>query len=273
MTYSNNALYFHEIIEQYCFNLRGPHSRQKHQSYIETFSIENWEKLLQSAKEKHRLSSCLECALKQTDLQQAFSGPTFKPIQNFTSDVESLSLNTTASQLTQHVLSELQPVYEKAYGMSFTTVVSECAGSGLQQKPTKVERRGKRRIQQEVRDHINGQMRATDATNVLEGLSLKSYKRLRLAQAFETPEAKRNRYLNNPTSERKHSPKFENVTWDKEQVLADLRQWPVGNTINWSEFARQHSIPGRNGGQVAKEFAKENGIDVFSIDNRLHQQG
>ena len=179
-------------------------SPEKRQSYIETFSIENWEKLSQFAKEKHRLSSCLECALKQTDLQQAFPGPTFKPIQNFTSDVESLSLNTTASQLTQHVLSELQPVYEKAYGMSFTRAVSECVGSGLQQKPTKVERRrGKRKIQQEVRDHINGQMRATDATNVLEeGLSLKSYKRLRLAQAFETPEAKRNRYLNNPTSER-----------------------------------------------------------------------
>lgn len=181
----------------------------------------------------------MECALTQTDLQQGFPGPTFQPIQNFTSDVESLSLNITASQLTRHVLSELQPVYEKAYGVSFTTAVSECTESGLQQKPTKVERRrGKRRIQQECRDHMNGQMRATDAMHVLEeGLSLKSYKCLGFAQAFETPEARHNRCLNNPISERKHSPRFENVTWDKEQVLADLREWPVENTINWSEFA------------------------------------
>ena len=47
-----------------------------------------------------------------------------------------------------------------------------------------------------------------------------------------------------------------------------MREWPVGKVINWSEFAREHNIPGRNGGQVAKEYAEENGIDVFNLDNR-----
>lgn len=105
-------------------------------------------------------------------------------------------------------------------------------------------------------------MRATDALDVLsEGLSLRTYKRLRISQGFETPEAKRTRSV--PV--RKHSPMFENVSWNKENVLESLRQWPVGNIINWSEFARRHHI---HGGQVAKEFAKENGTDVFCLDNR-----
>ena len=109
-------------------------------------------------------------------------------------------------------------------------------------------------------------MQTTDALNVLaEGQSLKSYKRLRLAQAFETSEQKR---TTNPTPERKHSPQFENARWDKERVLADLRDWPIGSIINWSEFARHHGIPGKNGGQVAKEFAKENDIDVSKLDGR-----
>ena len=245
-------------------------SAEMRQSYLETFSIENWKKLSQSSKQKHRLSSCLECALKHFELQHVFPGPVFKPAQSFSSEVETLSSNMSAAQFTHHVLSELQPVYESAYGTSFTKAVSECKHSGLQQKPTKVEKKKyKRHIQQECRDHIQGQMQATDALNVLaEGQSLKSYKRLRLAQAFATPEAKRTRKENKPTPKRKHSPQFENVLWDKKCVLASLQTWPAEKIINWSEFAREHGIPGRNRGQVAKEFAKENGIDVFELDKR-----
>ena len=118
----------------------------------------------------------------------------------------------------------------------------------------------KRRIQQECRDHIQSQMQKTDTINLLaEGQSLKSYKRLRLAQAFETPEQKYNR-AKCSYSKRKHSPNFENITWDKQKVLSDLREWPIGTIINWSHFARKHCIPGRNAGQVAKEFAQSNGL-------------
>ena len=181
-----------------------------------------------------------------------------------------LSNNISAAQLTHHVLSELQPIYEGAYGTSFTRAMSEYKHSGLQQKPTKVEKKkSKRQIQQECRDHIQRQMRATDAMNVLtEGQSLKSYKRLRLAQAFETPEVKRTHKASNPMPKQKHSPQFEHVMWNKENVLTSLQQWPAEEIINWSGFAREHGIPGRNGGQVAKEFAKENGIDVFCLDRR-----
>ena len=89
---------------------------EKRHSYLECFSIENWKKLSQSSKTKHSLSSCFECALTQPDLQQAFPGATFQPVQSFTSEVESLSSNISSSHLTRHILSELQPVYEKAYG-------------------------------------------------------------------------------------------------------------------------------------------------------------
>ena len=159
-------------------------------------------------------------------------------------------------------------MYENAYGTSFTMAVSKSKGSGLQITPTRSEKRKtKRVIQLECRDHIQNQVRATDAMNVLaEGRSLKSYKRLRLAQGLESPEQKFIRAKTKCNLEQKHSPNFDNVTWDKEQALTDLREWSVGAIINWSAFARQHGISGRNGGQVAKEFAKENGIDVVALD-------
>ena len=234
----------------------------KRQCYIETFSIDSWKALTQLEKEKHTLQTCIECALTKHDLQAAFPGPTYTPtMSGFAREVEVLSRDMLEPELTRNILSELQPVYERTFGISFTTALS-----GLQQRQTEVERRkNKRRVQQQCRDQIYQQMRATDALDVLsEGLSLKSYKRLRMSQGFETPEAKLTRSI----SVRKHSPKFEMVSWDKENVIEDLRQWPVGKIINWSEFARKHGTAGKNAGQVAKEFARESGIDVFSLDNR-----
>ena len=131
---------------------------------------------------------------------------------------------------------------------------------GLQKKTTEAERkRLKRKIQTKCRDEINAHLQKADAIHVLaEGQSISSYKRMRLAQSFETPEQKANR--SNSVRKRKHSPRFENAIWDKEQVLADLRSWPTGKVLNWTQFAKEHNVPGHNAGQVVKEFATECGI-------------
>ena len=50
------------------------------------------------------------------------------------------------------------------------------------------------------------------------------------------------------------------------QRLNKLKYWSEGSTINWSEIAREFNIPGLNGGQTVKEFASENGINVFDLD-------
>ena len=41
--------------------------------------------------------------------------------------------------------------------------------------------------------------------------------------------------------------------------------WPPETPINWSAVAREHNIPGANGGQVAREFAETHGIDISQI--------
>ena len=122
----------------------------KRQEYIECFSIEKWKKLSEHSKKAHTLATCLECALTHAALQQVFPGPTFQPVPSFTTGIHSLSQDVSSLKLTHHILSELQPVYEATYGTSFTRSLSECKGSKLQQKPTKVDkRRVKRKLQQE----------------------------------------------------------------------------------------------------------------------------
>ena len=82
----------------------------------------------------------------------------------------------------------------------------------------------------------------------------RKYHQKRMAQSFDTPENCQ------PPPPKPHSPSFENVQWDTDQLESTLRNWPTGTPINWSAIARDHNIPGGNGGQVAKEFAMERGI-------------
>ena len=46
------------------------------------------------------------------------------------------------------------------------------------------------------------------------------------------------------------------TNWNTEQVLVDLRQMQPGVRINWSEFARNHGINAKNGGQIVRDFVK-----------------
>jgi len=69
-------------------------------------------------------------------------------------------------------------------------------------------------------------MGENDAITVLaENQSLNSYKRLRLSQSFETPQQTKERYEKCTPKQRKHSPLFDEVSWDKEKVQQDLEAW------------------------------------------------
>ena len=95
---------------------------------------------------------------------------------------------------------------------------------------------------------------------------------MRYAQSFETSKQKQERAAKWGIKECKHSPSFDSVTWDKEKVLQALQNWPTNETINWTKLAGDCGIPGRNRGQIAKEFAKENGLDTIKLDSRQPNQ-
>lgn len=96
------------------------------------------------------------------------------------------------------------------------------------------------------------------------GESQAQYHNKRMSVSFETKQLGPS-----PAKKQKsHSPSDENCSWDTGTVLNELREWPEGVRINWSEFARRHNVPGRNAGQVVKEFAKRHSIDTFTLDQR-----
>ena len=100
-------------------------------------------------------------------------------------------------------------------------------------------------------------------TLLTEGESKRKYQRKRIAQSFCSPD-------NQPRRKKKktHSPNFENVPWDSQQLKTTLRNWPTGNSINWSVVGREHGISGGNAGQIAKEFAEAQGIDISTATRK-----
>ena len=281
-TYINDATIFDGYghrdskFDRYCKGINGMFrkwsDRDSKQQYISHFSSNNWKQLSLKQKKRHSLANCKECAISHREQQTTFPGAMYNPATPIADSLKNIleSNNDSATTTTKQILGEIQPVFEKAYGKSFTDTLATCPGSGLQIKPTAADNKKlKRKLRRECRDHISTQLQENDALTVLaEGQSIASYKRMRFSQSFETAEQKRERAQATPLVRRKHSPNFDNVQWDKGGLLNRLQNWPEGEVINWTQLGREWNVPGENKGQTVKEYAMECGIDVEQLDHR-----
>jgi hypothetical protein len=236
------------------------HPTEAKSTYIAKFSSSNWKSLAKSEKQKHTLSCCNQCREEHYHLQQVF--PAQPVFHNPSPAVVSLSCAPTSEkELTTSVLKDLNGTYIQQFGHTFVhSVAQNCKDVEL--KKTKTEKkREQRNVLRKCRDQVNEQMAQTAAlTTLAEDESLSRYQRKRLSQSFEKPPA--------PKKLRTHSPSINNITMDKENVLNDLRDFPPATKINWSEFARTHGVNNKNGGQIIKQYATEQGVDVLKLECR-----
>ena len=52
------------------------------------------------------------------------------------------------------------------------------------------------------------------------------------------------------------------------RVLTETQAWSPDEQINWSQLAREYGITSPNGGQLIKEFLRENNIPTAKINQR-----
>ena len=176
---------------------------------------------------------------------------------------------------TRKALTIINQASEKTLGMPLSkAIIQYCPEEKVILKATDAERKRKQRqIMRKCTRHIENQMGQREALNMLaENQSQSFYKRMRISQSFETPEAKHCRYEENTPKPKKHSPNYANATWDSEKLRCTLESWPETETINWSKVPREHGITARNGGQIVKEFAAENGFDTTKLDRRTEKR-
>ena len=46
---------------------------------------------------------------------------------------------------------------------------------------------------------------------------------------------------------------------------------PESQQMNWSEIARRHNVPGRNGGHIVKTVVQENGVELSAFNAKVHK--
>ena len=209
-------------------------------------------------------ANCARCAELHSNRQSSFPlKPQYIPRPLVVLDQNALQ-RQGVKKFTSSVLMELNKVYELEVGSSFTDAVAETKSSGLEKKRSKSE---KIEEVKEVMVAVNEQFAENAAISMLaENESKRKYHRKRMAQSFCSPEAPP------PAKRKKHSPSFANVTWDKDKLKETISSWPQGTRINWSNVARDHGIPGKNAGQVAKEFVEREQMDLSHIATPKRKQ-
>lgn len=95
--------------------------------------------------------------------------------------------------------------------------------------------------------------------------------------AFESKEEATERSnLEKFQEKKKKSPvgKFDKMEWDQEAMKAEVMGYGDGTLVNWSELGRRYGIKNtsgnlaQNGGQIAFEWLKSEGVDVERLKKR-----
>ena len=241
------------------------HPSTTRQEYETTFSIQKWKDMSAEQQQKHTLEKCRAPERCYHKLQMAFpQGPHYEGEKILSINIDELDI-TGKKQGACKALREINSSFSEVFNTSFTDSIVRCGDSDLRKKVSRKESKSKlRNVYRKCRDQENIALKRSAAIATLtEDESLRSYQRKRKRQYFEpTPESKR-------PKTKSHSPDFDKVTWDKEKVLNDLQSLPPAPPpLNWQQFAREHGITGGNAGQIAKEFAKESGVDTERLDGR-----
>ena len=231
-------------------------------SYLETFSNSKWYGLSVEERNRHSLSNCVRCFEVHREIQECF------PLRPFYHHKPLVTLDQEAFQrlgvknFTSGLLTELNQVYKAEASTSFADALVETKTLGLEKKKSKKDmRQEKIKMQKELARSVSEHFSENAAISMLtQGESKRKYHKKRMAQSFHSPKEQP------PAKKTKsHSPNFSLVTWDKEKLRESLENWPPNKAMNWSEIARDHGIPGKNAGQVVKEFAAQQGIDTSHI--------
>ena len=237
-----------------------PESRLQYESI---FSVESWKAL--PHKGQHTLARCQACLVVHGDIQRTFpEGPHYE--EALLSEDEGELRRIGRKQATMETLTKVNTLFSQAFDATFTELLLRHGKQNLQRKPTALEKKQHlRKIYRHCRDKENEALTKSTAIAVLtEDESMRAYQRKRRQQYFEkSPPTKQ-------AKPKSHSPDFSNVVWDKDQVLSDLQQHlqTPHSAINWSQFARDHAVPGKIAGQVLKEFAHTSGIDTSTLDGK-----
>ena len=106
-----------------------------------------------------------------------------------------------------------------------------------------------------------------------------------MATSFEPKEAAKNRKEKldcQPAvkkSKKDHIGKLEEMTWDKDALLAEVKSYEDGRSVSWRALANKYKVCNskgqlaNNGGQIVKQFVISQGIEINNFKPVCQRSG
>ncbi|CAB3980182.1 Hypothetical predicted protein [Paramuricea clavata] len=180
-------------------------------------------------------------------------------------------------------LKQWKKLSENTFGRSFAEALASVPESQLQTKkvPNKYnqEKHKLRREQQyrKAKENIEEQMKDTA---FLSGQSVKQWQRNRLALCFEpkaAATARAEKSLEESKKPKDHVGNLEAMTWDKNQLRAEVEGYEDGHVVNWSNLAARYNVCNKSGqlaknrGQIIKSWLISEGVDVTRFSTQCRK--
>ncbi|VDI03369.1 Hypothetical predicted protein [Mytilus galloprovincialis] len=277
-------------------NWSNSNKTQDKTKYIKSFSLYAWDKLTLQKKNNHTIYDCKACLVTNSDIASSHCS---YPSKN--RDLVELCTNITDTILEnspptskgieneiQNFVQILSPIAEKKLGIDLTKSVSKIMK--LTPKKSYLE---KRKIEttcnKENNTKIMNQIAANDADvkNFLSSVkSYNQYDRDRLSAYHISHEEAETSMLNRVQKEqegknipKKHHGNFTSYTFDQDMFLDEVKSTTPGSKVNWQYLARKYNVLNKNGirplngGQVLKQFAQDNGVNIHSFNPQSRVSG
>ncbi|CAB4002556.1 Hypothetical predicted protein [Paramuricea clavata] len=179
----------------------------------------------------------------------------------------------------------ISPTFKNTFGTSFAEALASVPESQLQTKKVlnkyNQEKHKLRREQyRKAKENIEEQMKDTAFLRLYgSGQSVKQWQRNRLALCFEpkaAATAQAEKSLEESKKPKDHVGNLEAMTWDKNQLRAEVEGYEDGHVVNWSNLAARYNVCNKSGqlaknrGQIIKSWLISEGVDVtrFSTQRR-----
>ena len=200
--------------------------------YLKVFSTENWKKWSTADKMRHSMGECSPCYHKK----------------KWTKEVPS-----------KRPRSELYEIAQKSRTCS--------TNKSQEAEPSKVTPEAKKDLEKEIAEDIVTQIEnkwaEVELDNILADRTTYSSHERGRKRSFETRAEAEERHARTSKRPKVHIPSV--ITFNGEKVLSELKNWPEGTYVNWTELATKEGVKGNNKGQIIKDYARKNQIDVNKL--------
>ena len=246
------------------------HPCDSKETYLQTFSSREWDKLDSGEKSSHTLTNCQICSQKYSTSGNHFPGKKKKtkvPCINF-----SQSDFSTPASFGKTLLKEANKISKSTFDMPINSLIAETPQSKLVKQPTKKEQnRVRRRILCELKDNIEEEMnQASDSLFLQNRISWSTFDNIRKQEGLTRKRANENDIDGPPPKRKKHGtkPEHQRDLIDTDQLLNEARQWEDNYTVNWTALGSKYGLAGSNRGQVIKEYLASHNIPSALVEQR-----